>query len=358
MTRTYTTEQLAKLSAEWQALKAENPAMRIREAAGRLGVSEAVLLSTTLGEQAIRLEGNWADLLLDCKQLGKVMSLTRNEGCVLEHKGTFQKIDIMGHVPAQIATVIGPIEQRVFFAGWKFGFAVIQNSPRGVMKSLQFFDKAGDAVMKIFLQPKSIEVVFDHIVEKYKAETQEPVLATEAFETPEYSKEVDLDLFRHEWETMKDTHDFFGMLHRHKVHRLEALKLIGEKWAYQVDNLSPRKILDWASSQKQPIMIFAGNKGNIQIHQGKVRTIRVMNNWLNVLDPDFNMHLDENVIDSAWVVHKNTDDGLVSAVELFDKGGETIAQFFGLRKPGIPQNPAWKALLDSLERVEAEHLSI
>ena len=95
-------------------------------------------------------------------------------------------------------------------------------------------------------------------------------------------------------------------------------------------------------------MIFVGNKGNIQIHQGKVRTIRQMGNWLNVMDPDFNMHLDEEQIDSAWVVHKNTEDGLVSSLELFDKEGEMIAQFFGLRKPGLPQNDRWKELIDSL----------
>jgi putative hemin transport protein len=39
---------------------------------------------------------------------------------------------------------------------------------------------------------------------------------------------------------------------------------------------------------------------------------------------------------------------LVSSLELFDKEGEMIAQFFGLRKPGLPQLPAWSTLIDSL----------
>jgi putative hemin transport protein len=107
-------------------------------------------------------------------------------------------------------------------------------------------------------------------------------------------------------------------------------------------------VVEKAAETQLPIMIFAGNKGNIQIHQGKVRTVRQMGDWLNVLDPDFNMHLNENVVDSAFVVHKNTEDGLVSALELFDKKGEMVAQFFGLRKPGLPQKAEWKALLDSL----------
>lgn len=343
--------QMQELAQRWEQLQHEQPKLRIRNAARQLGVSEAQLLATGLGKGVLRLEGNWADLLLDCKALGKVMALTRNEGCVLEHKGTFQKIDIMGKAPFQIATVIGPIEQRVFFSGWKFGFAVSTESPRGVMRSLQFFDKAGEAVMKIFLQEKSDLEAYEALVEKYKAPEQSNILELEAFAVPDYASEVNTEKFTRDWENMKDTHDFFGMLKEHKIHRQDALRLIGDKWAYQVDKLSPRTVLEWASAEKKPIMIFAGNKGNIQIHQGKVRTIRQMDNWLNVLDPDFNMHLNEDEIDSAWVVHKNTEDGLVSAIELFDANREMIAQFFGLRKPGIPQNPEWKALVDSLDRV-------
>jgi putative hemin transport protein len=109
-----------------------------------------------------------------------------------------------------------------------------------------------------------------------------------------------------------------------------------------------RSVLETASDIKLPIMIFAGNKGNIQIHQGKVKTIKQLGDWLNVMDPEFNMHLNESVVDRAFVVHKNTTEGLVSALELFDTEGEMVAQFFGLRKPGIPQKPEWKAILDSL----------
>src|SRR5690606_35771485 len=90
--------------------------MRIRDAAKALHVSEAEFLETKLGNGVTRLSGSWTDLLLGFKALGRVMSLTRNDSCVLEHKGTFQKIDIMGGGSHTMATVIGPIESRVFFA--------------------------------------------------------------------------------------------------------------------------------------------------------------------------------------------------------------------------------------------------
>lgn len=337
-----------KLKEAWETLKKENPKMRIREAAAELGVSEAQLLATQLGREVTRLEGNWASILVDCKKLGKVMALTRNEGCVLEHKGNFQKIEIHGTEPNQIATVIGPIEQRVFFSAWRFGFAVVQDRPRGLMRSLQFFDKSGEAVLKVYLQEKSNIDAYDELVNLYEAASQNPDLEIEAFDKPQYAAEIDLESFSKDWENMKDTHDFFGMLRKYKVSRLDAVKWINDKWAYEVDRLSARRILEIAAAEKLPIMIFAGNKGNIQIHQGKVRTIRQMGDWLNVMDPDFNMHLNEETIAQAFVVHKNTADGLVSSLELFDGEGEMIAQFFGLRKPGLPQLEAWKSLIDSL----------
>ena len=336
------------LKEAWNEFKAENPKKRIRDAAAALNVSEAELLGTTLGETSVLLEGDWTKFIMDCKRLGKVMSLTRSEGCVLENQGNFQKIEIHGSPSFKVGTVIGPIEQRIFFAPWTFGFAVEQESHRGILKSFQFFDKAGDAIMKIYMKEKSNMEVYEELKAKYLAKDQDRQIEVVPYPTPEYAKEIDKEAFTQDWENMKDTHDFHGMLRKYNIHRLEAIKLISEKWAYQVDRLCARKILAVASTSKLPIMIFAGNRGNIQIFQGKVRTIRQIDNWLNVLDPDFNMHLNEDTIDSAWVVHKNTTDGLVTAVELFDKEGEIVAQFFGLRKPGIPQRESWKELVATL----------
>jgi putative hemin transport protein len=345
-----TIQQITTLKESWNQLKTAEPTLRIRDAAAKLEVSEAELLATGIGENVIRLSENFEDQFLEFPKLGRVMSLTRSEGCVLEHKGPFQKIEIHQAGPNKIATVIGPIEQRVFFAGWKFGFAVTTETPRGTMKSLQYFDKEGEAILKVYPQDVSKDDVYEEFVNHYVASEQSSELALESFPSPEYTTREELDFagFSSDWENMKDTHDFFGMLRKYKLNRLDAVKWIDNKWAYPVDRLSARTVVEKAAETQLPIMIFAGNKGNIQIHQGKVRTVRQMGDWLNVLDPDFNMHLNENVVDSAFVVHKNTEDGLVSALELFDKKGEMVAQFFGLRKPGLPQKAEWKALLDSL----------
>lgn len=345
------------LREAWKTLQQSNPGMRIRECAQQLGVSEAELLATTVGEYTTRLEGDWTELVKRLPELGRVMSLTRNDGCVLEHKGLFQKIDIMGSGARAMATVIGPIESRIFFGGWKFGFAVKQQTPRGLQQSIQIFDQSGTAVMKVFLVEEqgnkkgSDQVAFDKLVADFTASDQSTLITVETISEPPTKPigDVDAQALRADWAAMKDTHDFFGMLRKHNVNRLDALYLASD-FAYPIRKDALKSVLDTAAETKLPIMIFAGNRGNIQIHQGKVQTIRVMENWLNVLDPDFNMHLREDLIDTLWVVKKPTDDGVVTSIEAFDAQKNMIAQFFGLRKPGIPELRAWATLVESLPK--------
>lgn len=341
----------------WKKLQETNPSLRIRDCAEKLGVSEAELLATTVGDYTTKLEGDWTALVSRLPELGRVMSLTRNDGCVLEHKGPFQKIEIMGPPTHRMATVIGPIESRVFFGGWKFGFAVRQQTARGLQQSIQIFDQSGTAVTKIFLQEEqgnkkgSDQIAFDKLVTDFTAvEQSTEIKAQPVPEQPTKPiQEVDAPALLSDWAAMKDTHDFFGMLRKYSVNRLDALYLATD-YAYQIQKDSLRTVLETAASEKLPIMIFAGNTGNIQIHQGKVQTIRVMEQWLNVLDPDFNMHLREDLIDTVWVVKKPTTEGLVTSIEVFDAKKNMIAQFFGLRKPGIPELEGWRTIVNGLAK--------
>lgn len=344
------------LKEKWENLQQVRPGLRIRDAAKELGVSEGQLLATKTGEDVIRLQGPWPGLLQRFKDLGRVMSLTRNDSCILEHKGTFQSIDIIGQNAHSMATVIGPIETRVFFAAWTFAFAVTETKSDRVLKSIQVFDKAGDAITKIYLQEKSNEEAFQKIVNDFRAEDQSETLAVVSYAPEAFAENPDKEAFLREWAALQDTHDYFGMLRKHKVRRYDAMEIAKGQFTESLDaETAPVKILEKAAASKLPIMIFAGNRGNIQIHQGKVRTVRILERghagperWLNILDPDFNMHLKQNDVATAWLVKKPTADGVVTSVELYDHKQEMVAQFFGLRKPGIPERKEWTSLVNEL----------
>lgn len=344
------------LRRAWDVLQQTKPGIRIREAAKELNSSEAQLLATRPGENVVRLKGPWPELLTSFKTLGKVMSLTRNDSCILEHKGTFQRIDIMNRGSHAMATVIGPIETRVFFDSWHVAFAVTEEKSDRVLKSIQVFDKSGEAITKIYLQEKSDVSAYEQIITDFRSDDQCAELHISPYPKQSFNDDVDQELFLSEWGSLKDTHDFFGLIKKFNVQRYQSMELGVGRFTKSIDPMAaPLDILEQASKAKLPIMIFAGNRGNLQIHQGKVRTVRVLERghtgperWLNILDPDFNMHLKQNDIATAWVVKKPTSDGEVTSVELYDHSNELVVQFFGLRKPGIPELEEWRKIVNAL----------
>lgn len=347
----------SELSQQWQALQAQEPRLRIRDAAARLGVSEAELLATRCGNGVTRLAGDWAELIKELPRLGRVMCLTRNENAVHERYGLFREIGFFGGGGHMMGQVVGPdIDLRLFMGHWHFGFAVEDTTPEGQRLSLQFFDSDGTAVHKIYLQPESHLDAYHELTETYLSPDQEPTLAIvphppKAPERPD--AEIDAEAFRADWLALKDTHQFFVILRKHGLAREQALRLAPEGYAWQVALSSTRQMLETASEREIPIMVFIGSEGCIQIHTGPVKNIKMFGEeWLNVLDPEFNMHLRDTAVASAWVVRKPTHEGgVVTSLELYDEEGENIVLFFGARKPGELEDPRWAELAGALPRL-------
>ena len=348
----------AALRTAWKAIQQAKPGIRIREAAADLGSSEAELVATTIGDDTVRLEARWQELVKRLPELGRIMSLTRNNGCILEHKGPFQKVNTFGNADHAMGTVIGPIETRIFFQAWHVAFAVKQKKDDRELISLQVFDQSGEAITKIYLQENSDTDAFERLMNDFASSDQSPEQFTKKYSEETFNSNVNKAALLNDWAALEDTHDFFPMLKKYNVHRYNALELAEDKFSYRITPSSVEKILQGAATEKLPIMIFAGNRGNLQIHQGKVKTIRLIERghtgeekWLNVLDPDFNMHLRMDYVQYVWVVTKPTKDGDVTSVEVFDKDKNLIVQFFGLRKPGIQELDGWRNLVNSLPRL-------
>jgi putative hemin transport protein len=239
----------------------------------------------------------------------------------------------------------------LFYHSWKYGFAVYEKKGHEVQKSLQFFDISGTAIHKIFLNDKSNHSEFIKIVDKFRwigeAELETKLAASQKQDFPD--SEIDRVSFLKEWSELQDTHDFFGLTRKFKVSRTQSLRLAEGSFTTKVDSGLVKKMLEEVSKSGLEIMVFVGNHGMIQIHTGKVSNFKILENWVNIMDPEFNLHLREDLIENVWIVRKPTKDGDVHSMEVFDKDGEMIVQFFGKRKPGIPENKDWKALLEAIQ---------
>ncbi|MCW3463111.1 hemin-degrading factor [Chitinophaga nivalis] len=337
---------ISSLKSQWLAFKQEQPKVRIRDAARTLQVSEAQLVAACTGPLVKHLRSDYRELLLQLPSLGRIMVLTRNESCVIERKGIAEEVSTENK---HVGLILGKdIDLRMFLQKWVFGFAVADDETTGFKRSLQVFDAAGEAVIKIYAQPETDLAAWDALVATYTAAEQpENITVTVSAPPPPNATNIDKEKFLADWGALKDTHDFYPMLMKYRAGRLQALEIAAGTFSRQVSNESVKSILQQAAASGLEIMVFVGNPGNIQIHTGAVKNILEIPGWINVMDPDFNLHLKTTDVAQCWVVDKPGEGG-VTSLEVFDAAGEMIVQFFGKRKPGIPELPEWRNLLKQL----------
>lgn len=338
------------LAQQWQDLRAQHPQLRIRDAAQRLQVSEAQLLATQVGQAASRLQGPWHTLLQRMPELGPIMALTRNEAVVIEKDGTFSPPQFMEMGAHQVGQVVGPhIDLRLFMQHWAHAYAVpLDKGKQGTLYSFQFFDHAGQAILKVFADSKEADLDAYHRIltdHTHPEQTRELNVLPHPGPIPYYEQPaLDTQALLDGWAAMTDTHQFFPLLRKHDVHRYHALQVAAGRFAWQVTPHVLVTMLQVARDTGLSIMAFVGNAGCLEIHTGAIKHLVQRDDWYNIMDPSFNLHVHMPQLTTAFVVEKPTSDGPVTSLEFYNAHKELVVQFFGERKPGKPELPAWRTL--------------
>lgn len=310
----------------------EKSTLRERDLAEQLGISEAQLMAAHTGQGVTRITADPDRLMAAAEKLGEVMALTRTPSCVHEKVGDYANY----HSGEHASMVLNQdIDLRIFPRHWVHGFALDQQTEKGLRRALLVFDAAGDAVHKIHLREGSNHDAWDGVVAELALETQDDSLQTAPREAPEAAKSRPdrAAELRENWDKLTDTHQFLMMVSRLKMNRLGAYRVAGAPYVRPLAPQSLETLFNTVSAQQVPVMVFVGNQGCIQIHSGPVTNIKMMGPWLNVLDPGFDMHLRSDHVAEVWEVHKPTRRGMAVSVEAFDAEGRIILQIFGVRKP-------------------------
>ncbi len=337
-------EQLARL-------REQVPGVYPRDAARHLGVTECELVHADPGATALDA-ADLPALLSAIESLGEVMALARNDACVHELVGRYGNVQFEGKVGLAINEVI---DLRFFLYGWAYAYALVTNDARGERRSLQFFDKHGTAIQKVFLRPDSDVAAFDALVTRFasgRSECRPEPAAPAPAELAD--SEIDAAAFQAEWLALRDVHGFHALLRRHRLSRRQAFRLAPPGQAWRVRTDAVEALLRRVAATQVPMMAFAGNGGVIQIHTGTIDRVEVRGNWLNILDPAFSLHLDMPKVAEAWVAHKPGEKGVVTSLELFDAAGVSLLTLFGERKGGHSERPEWRKLLCELAVLEGE----
>jgi len=337
-------------------LRAESPNLRARDFADQNNISEAALIGAYVGQSATRIAAHPDQIMGAAQQLGEVMALTRVPSCVHEKVGVYENYHSGDHASMVLAE---DIDLRIFPKHWCHAFAVEKETDKGVQRSLQVFDAAGDAVHKIFLRPTSNEGAWGGIKQTLTLSDQSDVVAVEPRQPVEGAKSnpAKVDILRSEWAKLTDTHQFLRLCSKLKMNRLGAYRVAGAPFVRRLETTGVNDMLLAVQEAGIEVMVFVGNKGCIQIHNGPVKNLRAMGPWQNVMDPRFNLHLRLDHIAEVWAVEKPTQRGPAVSVEAFDKDGALILQTFGLGKKGRDYRAQSGEIVAALPALEAEEVA-
>ena len=329
----------------WLELKEQHPGKYARDIAALMNISEAELTWARVGHDAWRLHGEIREILGALEAVGETKCICRNEYAVHEQVGTFTNQHLNGHA----GLVLNPraLDLRLFLNQWASAFHITETTARGERQSIQFFDYQGDALLKVYTTDNTDVSAWGDLLSRFVF-ADNPPLELKAADSTTNVTTADAATVDSEWRAMTDVHQFFGLLKRHSLTRQQAFRLVSDDLACQVDNRALSQLLNDARQAGNEIMIFVGNRGCVQIFTGTVDKVVPMKGWLNIFNPAFTLHLLEETIAESWVTRKPTADGHVTSLELFAADGTQIAQLYGQRTEGEPEQSQWRSQIDAL----------
>ncbi|MGJ3353165.1 hemin-degrading factor [Providencia sp. Je.9.19] len=345
------------LFERYQQAKTENKAKYARDLAAYLEVSEAELLHSRVGhDKAQRLNVDAPTLLTALAAVGQVKAITRNEYVVHEQVGRYDNAKFSSHG----GLILNPraLDLRMFFSHWDSVFTLSEEAKNGERHSIQFFDKQGDALHKVYTTDETDLAAWNALIEQYST-TENPLLELEAakpYTTQPISDELKQQL-EQEWRNMTDVHQFFILLKKNNLSRQQVFSAVSDDLAWKVPTDSFNQLVNTAFNDQNEIMIFVGNRGCVQIFTGQIKRIMPYQSegsdlkWLNIFNPDFTLHMIENDIAECWVTRKSTQDGFVTSLEVFDKDGNQIVQMYGQRTEGTPEQEQWRNQVMALPHI-------
>ncbi|KEA54317.1 hemin transporter [Mangrovibacter sp. MFB070] len=326
------------------SLKATHPHKHACELAAQMAISEAELLFCRLGQDTVQLRPDFTALLHGLSRVGEIKNITRNPYAIHKQIGGYDNLRLGQH-----GIVLNPraLDLRLFPAQWHCAFAVAEQTSLGLRQSIQIFDNQGDAVLSAFTTENTNLTAWNELINECSLRKHRE-LDLRAYPVPLHTDAVDGQALEREWRAMTDVHQFFGLLKNHEVSRLQAFRAVGSDLACQVDNDAVQHILAQAEKAQNELMIFVANRGCVQIFTGPIDKVAVVNQQLCVENPAFSLQLAMDNIAETWVTRKPTRDGFVTSLELFAADGSQIAQLYGQRSEGAPEQLTWREQIDAV----------
>jgi putative hemin transport protein len=294
-----------RIREEFSRLLEAQPEAGLRKSAAQLKITEAELVAAHSGEgPVIRLNDDYEGQLNGLKKLGEVVAVTRSPHVIHEVRGCYPDARIFGK---QGLMVSDTIDLRLRMDHWaadsQFALtiadklSILMNGDRRCTGSLRPMHpilppgRPGKAPMPLKSNHRYLKWPWWTRLRKTKQSNLSRSPIRNRKPETRFVKSSERMCVR-AWDALKDAHDFIPMLDHLGIERLAALRLAGEPYARRLSKEALIRLLKQAQKTALPIMVFAYSRGCTQIYSGILGQVEEFGEWLNVLDPGFNLHLD------------------------------------------------------------------
>jgi putative hemin transport protein len=325
-------------------LDAQAKGRELHEIARDAGMTEAELVASACGSPravtAFRLEGPRGDLFELLPSVGRISASTRNELASLEAIGSYESVESCG----PIGQALGELDLSFDRGQWRHAFLLRERTARGVRRSVRFFDRSGTSVHTLVpVNPRH----FDCALRDFLSNDTSPDLDIEPLPQHPVERRADADVdvraLRDSWLGVRGSLDFSALLARFGITRLQALRLAGSDFAFQIRVDTIESVLDRCVELGLPITMLVSNRGARQVCTGPLRFVRKLGAWLVAMGSTFTFRVGDGLVDTAWIVRRPSWEGTFFCLELYSAAGEPIAVIGGA--PEHASRVAWMALV-------------
>lgn len=309
-------------------------------------MSQAIVSAdhTASAEGAIPLHGEWAKVVGSIISGGAIRASTASGGITIEQTGTVGEYNMRGE--GTIGSVVqDDLDLRFLFRHWVGGLVHPAHT------TVDFVDTAGAVCVSLHAADDSTRSAIETVADRFKGPALD-VPAAPARPTPKGDADVDRDALLADWRAMQNVHHFEAMLGKHRIGRLQALRLAGPEFARALSTDAFGALVARLDEDGQEIMVFVANRGMVQIFSGPTEEKKRAGHGWEIAHEGTKIYVPDTALHGLWLVHKPTAAGIITSLEFVrEESDQSVASIFGRHPHGDAQPPEWLKLLETLPSV-------
>lgn len=303
----------AAIRRRYEQLRSESPTLSAAGIAARIGVTEAELVAARVGCCVTRLRPEWRAILTRLGTLGPVKIST---------KSSLAKLAVVTRYPQTqsserfLTFSSETADIRFSLGNVGSGFLLATPNPRTGKRerALEFFTREGHLAHRIELMPRSNVDAFEEIVEHFVARDNR--MDTEAVVPMNLRNParpaLDRQAFLDGWAGLKGPADFYELLRRHHLSRVEAIEAVAGVFSKQMELPCFQAYLRGLREGARPSTVMVSNHACAHAFRG-------------MFDDQITFEPDQKIV--VWRVDRPSARGTLRSIEVFDGNGREAATF-------------------------------